>query len=278
MSVVCPTWLPYGLRASALTIGSSPQVSSDQISLSGGHWIVNVGPAPGPSPPGTLIERARLSDGSQIRLRTAGGRFVVAAEMHEDGGQQVDDITLTPSRLSRSEAIAAGKRLVSSLRVMQSDVLGRRASCQYPAVFAAVALVAGADSAQCPRWLPANVTLDLASAGPFEEYNPVEFHGSAGNGIFPHVVFEWVTHAPPGQPVSSMTLPSGRRVPIYFQPPGTALNSDHLIAVITAPSRGPQFWVTLHDSYGSRHETETVLRRIVNSLRPLDPLSGRPLR
>jgi hypothetical protein len=115
-SVVCPTWLPYGLRATALTIGSSPQVSSDQISLSGGHWIVTVGPAPGPSPPGTLIERARLSVGSQIRLRTAGRRFVVAAEIHEDGGQQVVDITLTPSRLSRSEAIAAGKRLIFTAR------------------------------------------------------------------------------------------------------------------------------------------------------------------
>lgn len=75
-----------------------------------------------------------------------------------------------------------------------------------------------------------------------------------------------------------MTLDNGRRVPIYFQPPGIALNSDHLIAVIIAPSTGPQFWVTLHDSYGSLHATENVLRRIVNSLRPLDPLSERPRR
>jgi hypothetical protein len=219
-SVVCPAWLPNGLRASAVTVGSSTQVSSDQISLSGGHWIVTAVATPGPSSPGTLIESARLSDGTQIRLRTAGRRFVIVSKIHEYGGEQLVDITLTPSRLIRSEAVAAAKRLVSSLRVMPSDIIGRPASCQYPAVFAAVALVAGADTAQCPRWLPADVTLDLASAGPFNEYNPVEFRGSVGNGIFPHIVFEWVAHSPPGRPVSSMTLDNGRRVPIYFQPPG----------------------------------------------------------
>jgi hypothetical protein len=277
-SVVCPTWLPDGLRASALTIGSSAQVSSDQISLSGGHWIITVGPAPSASRPGTVIERARLTDGTQIRLRTARRRFVVVSLVHADGGQQVADITLTPSRLSHSEATAAAERLVSSLRVMSSDIIGRRASCQYPAVFAAAALVAGADTAQCPQWLPANVTLDLASAGPYDEYNPVEFHGSVGNGVFPHVVFEWVAHAPPSRPVLSMTLHSGRHVPIYFQPPGTALNSDHLIALISAPPTGPEFWVTLHNSYGSLHATDKVLRRIINSLRLLDALSGRPQR
>ena len=277
-TVVCPTWLPHGLRARALTLGNSGQVSSGQISLSGPHWLVMAGAAPSPSPPGTLIEHATLSGGPRILLHATGRRFVIDAHIPQGAGQQVLGITLIPSHLSHAVALASAKRLVASLRVLPSDIIGRRASCQYPAVFAAVASVAGASTALCPRWLPASVTLDLASAGPLDEYNPVEFHSDVGNGIFPHIVFEWVAHRPPGRPLLSITLHSGRRVPVYFQAPGIALNSDHLIANVGASSKGRRFWVTLHDSYGSRHATESVLRRIVNSLRPLDPQSASPRR
>lgn len=86
-SVVCPTWLPRGLRARALTLGNSGQVTSDQISLSGPHWLVAVGAAPSPSPPGTLIERETLSDGPHILLRSIGRRFVIAAHIPEGAGQ-----------------------------------------------------------------------------------------------------------------------------------------------------------------------------------------------
>lgn len=275
-SVVCPTWLPHGLRARALTVGNSEQVSSDQMSLSGRHWSVTVGAPPNLSSPGRLIERARLGDGTEIVVRTAGHRFVVVAHIPDAGGQQLAQMTLTWSHVNRSAALVTAKRLVRSLRVLPSDIIRGHPACQYPAVFAAVAMIAGAHTAMCPRWLPSNITLDLASAGPLDEYNPVEFDGGLDNGLFPHIVFEWVTHAPPGRPLTRMAVNRGRRAPIYFQPAGVALNSGHLIAILSPPSANPGFWVSLHDSYGSRHATEAVLRRIVDSLRPLNPLSASP--
>ncbi len=274
-SVVCPTWLPSGLRASALTVGSGGDPGSYLVTLTSRRRRVTVQPGSAASPPGAVVERVVLSDGPRVVVAAA-GRGLVLIVSHIPGavGQSPLAIALSSSHVTRSSALTTARRLVRSLRVLPSDIIDRQPPCQYPAVFAAVALVAGADVALCPRWLPANVSLDLAAAGPLEQYNPVEFHGAQSS--LPHIVFEWALQATPGRPIASMTLVSGRRVPIYFQPPGVGLNSDHLIAVGSPASAHPRFWVSLHDSYGSQQATETMLRRIVSQLRPLDPRSGRP--